>query len=156
MFICVTGIFTISCYSGLTSDSGINMDRLLILTSVKEKLDKILLVQFANTVVNPEPQKTETNGDNIRRNQRYGTMMRRKNGQIQKPEEGMNARGRTTSSHQGQWWSMRRMHLWQTRQWCALGGRYVSQRLHTVHPSQLWKPHHILWVLPYLSFLSFS
>lgn len=54
--------------------------------------------------------------------------------------------GQMTSSHQGQWWSMRRMHLWQTRQWCALGGRYVSQRLHTVHPSQLWKPHHNLWL----------
>lgn len=24
---------------------------------------------------------------------------------------------------QGQWWSILRIHLWQTRQWCALGGR---------------------------------
>lgn len=32
----------------------------------------------------------------------------------------------------GQWWSIRRIHRWQMRQWCARGGRYVSHRVHTV------------------------
>lgn len=45
--------------------------------------------------------------------------------------------GRGETDH-GQWWSILLMQRWQTLQWWARGGRYVSQRLHTVQPSQPW------------------
>lgn len=47
------------------------------------------------------------------------------------------ANGETWTDH-GQWWSILLMQRWQTLQWWARGGRYVSQRLHTVQPSQPW------------------
>lgn len=48
------------------------------------------------------------------------------------------ANGERGETDHGQWWSILLMQRWQTLQWWARGGRYVSQRLHTVQPSQPW------------------
>ena len=66
-----------------------------VLTSVEKELNEILLVQLSNTVVDPK------------------TQMR---GKLKKRTVEEGKQRVLDASHQGQWWSMRRIHLWQTRQ----------------------------------------